>query len=366
MLFLQSLDIVNFRNLEQVRIEAFERFNCISGLNGAGKTNLLDTVYFLSIGKSYFQTSDRLNIRSGEKFFSLDGIFLQHKEKVKVHCAFVENERKKVQVDGKAVDSLASLVGQRPVVFVTPDDINLINGGGEERRKFLDFMLSLTQPEYLARLMEYQSVLKQRNSLLKQIADENKPYAEIIEWLDLKLVELGNFIFTKRKELEPALSSLFSRFYHGISGGREVIHAQYISDLENHDYLELLKSHFEKDKILLRTGKGIHRDELELNIDGMAVKKFASQGQKKSLLLAMKLAQYEFIAKALNIKPILLLDDLFDKLDFERTHNLIQILMENNAGQTFITDTREDRLKNLFARKSDVLYIKMESGHASL
>ena len=291
MIFLKKLNIANFKNLKSVELSFKNKYICFAGNNGVGKTNLLDSIYYLSIGKSYFNSIDKQNILHEENYFNLKGNYSRKDENVEIFCAFTN--RKKITINGNNLEKLSDIVGEIPIVIVTPYDNTLITGGSEERRRFLDMIISQLDKNYLTKLVEYNRTLKQRNAQLKILFENRSKDTSLIEVYDTKLIETGNFIFEKRKSFLENFTAKFYKYYSNISEDKENVQIAYASQLKDNDFEEILKSGFEKDFITQRSNYGIHKDDLELSIFDYPAKKFASQGQQKSFLLALKLAQFD-------------------------------------------------------------------------
>lgn len=348
-MYLSKLTLNNFKNIEEVELNFSENVNCFVGENGVGKTNLLDSVHYLSFCKSYFNTIDRNNIKHKEDFFAIHGYYnFDNKSSEKFSCTIKKGERKIFKYGDKEYKKLSEHIGKISLVMITPSDQELIIGGSELRRKFLDLVISQSDKLYLDNLIKYNKALEQRNSLLKHFS-YNKLFDKesLIIW-DEQLINFGTRIHRKRKELIKDFANLFQFYYNFITSEKEIVSLEYESlDLEN-NYTQLLIDAREKDRILGYTTVGIHRDDLGLKMDGRNIKRYASQGQQKSFLLALKLAQFEYIFKITKIKPILLLDDIFDKLDLSRISKLMELVGSTRFGQSFITDTQIGRIEDIF------------------
>ena len=312
-----------------------------------GKTNLLDAIHYLCMTKSHFIASDRDVMQYGAEFLRLEGHFLNSGKKERIVARFIPNTSKIFEKNDIPYPKLSEHVGLLPLVVVAPDDTALAREGSEERRRFIDNTLSQSDPLYLKNLIFYNRVLKQRNTLLKDGATSGYLDIDLMKIYNEQLLAPAAFIFERRKDLAASLSPIFNKFYQQISGNQETVSLVYSSQLEKSDFADLLLSNFEKDRILQRTTAGVHRDNLVFKINQRDVKKFASQGQLKSYILALKLAQYELLRQHKGFSPILLLDDLFDKLDEQRVQQLIELLMNENFGQIFITDTDNDRIEKI-------------------
>ncbi len=341
---LDTLSLRNFKNYKEIDLAFAGSWNCFLGPNGGGKTNLLDAIHYLCLCKSYFQHTDNVNIRHGCDGFSIEGQLGD----AKVKCTVASGKRKAFYLNDNKYPKLSEHIGRFPVVVIAPDDMDIINGGSEARRKLMDNTLAQLDRTYLHNLQLYNKVLTQRNGSLRDFAKRNTFDESLLDSWDQQLIPLGKQIHSKRVELMGEFVPIFKKQYENIAGDQEVPNVIYVSELSNTNFEELLKSSREKDKILARTVSGIHRDELKLTLTEHLVKRFGSQGQRKSFLIALKLAKYELIRERKKTSPILLLDDLFDKLDRERVQKLLKLIVEGDFGQVFLTDTHEKRMDELF------------------
>lgn len=352
-MYLQALKLTNFKNYEAQTLLFSEHLNCFVGQNGAGKTNLLDAIYYLCMCKSHFKTSDRNITRHDSNFFRLEGNFVtpipQEKKQLDKIIAKVEpRKRKEFERNHAVYERLSEHIGTYPVVMIAPDDTLMAKEGSEERRRFLDNTLCQLDNQYLIHLMQYNKVLAQRNKLLKQMAEARTFDEILVQSYDVQLIPSANYIHQKRIEWMSDFEPIFKEYYNQISGEKEAVKCVYQSKLTETNITELLQESIEKDRILQRTTAGIHKDDLKFIFNDVAVKQFASQGQLKSYILALKLAQYELLRKQKGITPILLLDDIFDKLDVNRVQQLLELLIKKNSfGQIFITDTHENRVTEI-------------------
>ncbi len=359
MLRLSKVIVTQFKNYSFSTFNFTERVIGICGLNGKGKTNLLDAIYYLCFTKSYFTKTDGMNTRFNADGFRLEGLSSANNDNVV--CIFRGNGKKEVFLNGAPYTRFSAHIGKFPCVMVAPDDIELITGGSEERRRFMDTLISQVDQDYLQHLIVYNKVLLQRNSVLKRFAEEGKTDWTLLEVLDDQLVQPGNYIFTKRKEYSSKLIPIVQQFYALIAGRQEAITLQYESQLLNHDFFSLLNQFRQKDFILQRSNGGIHKDDILINLDGQVFKNTASQGQRKSLLFALKLAEFEMLKTDKGFPPLLLLDDVFEKLDDNRIGHLLQWVCKENDGQVFITDTQRDRLEKAFQHlETDYQIIELE------
>lgn len=344
-MYLQRLTLANFKNYEALNLQFSAGMILISGKNGCGKTNLLDAVHLLCLGKSYFTSQDLNCVKHEQNFYRVEGDFMLNEQAENICATFETGAKKEISRNRVFYPRLSHHVGKFPAVMIAPDDINIINEGSEERRRLIDLTLSQLNHSYLDELMSYNKVLAERNAALKKFAENNFFDNILIDAFDAQLVKYGNEIYWKRKKIFEKWIEPLTFFYKEISGRREVPEMIYESSLHEISFSDLLKQNREKDKYAARTTDGIHRDDLNLLLNGTAVKKFGSQGQKKTFLLALKLSQYQLIAQQLDLLPVLLLDDVFDKLDEHRVKKLVEIVSAENFGQVLITDTQEERMK---------------------
>jgi DNA replication and repair protein RecF len=349
-MFLKNLSLVNFKNYDQVEIEFCSRINCFVGSNGVGKTNLLDSIHYLALCKSYFNAVDSQNIKHDADFSVIQGEFDNNGEEENIYCGIQRNKRKQFRRNKKDYPRLSEHIGLIPLVMISPADSSLIMDGGEERRKFINGVISQYDRVYLDNIMSYNRVLTQRNKFLKNFADNQSPDLSMLEVYDDQLCDYGKDIFKKREDFVKELIPVFARFYSYISGDSEEVSLEYKSQLHEDDFPALLKKNRQKDRILQYTTAGIHRDDLEMNLDGYPFKKVGSQGQQKTYQLALKLGKFEFIRQVSGKVPILLLDDVFDKFDHQRVEQIVRLVSENDFGQIFISDTDEVRLKSILER----------------
>ncbi|HUH46086.1 MAG TPA: DNA replication and repair protein RecF, partial [Arenibacter sp.] len=345
-MFLKKLSLINYKNFASQDFDFDTKINCFVGDNGVGKTNVLDAIYHLSFGKSYFNPVATQNIRHGEDFFVIEGEFRKEEREEKILCSLKKGMKKVIKRNAKIYDRFSDHIGFIPLVIVSPADRDLIIEGSETRRKFMDGVISQSDRPYLQSLIHYNKVLGQRNALLKYFAANHTFDRTTLTIYNEQLHRYGNEIFTKRLAFQEAFIPIFKEQYLAISGGKEPVDLTYQSKLLERDLLTLLEENLEKDKILQYTGAGTHRDDFFFKIDGHPIKRFGSQGQQKSFLIALKLAQFHFIKKQANTTPLLLLDDIFDKLDENRVAHIIHLVDEANFGQIFLSDTHADRTEN--------------------
>jgi DNA replication and repair protein RecF len=353
---LAEISVHNYKNYRKQQFAFQAKLTCFCGPNGRGKTNLLDVIYYLCFSKSYFTHVEQQNIRHGEDFFRLEGSF-RGEEDLDVVVKYKKGKKKEVEANGAVYDRLSEHIGKVPAVIICPDDNVLILGGSEERRKFADGTLAQYDRAYLSDLLAYNRVLSQRNSSLKQMHEQRQFRPELLSVYDEQLCRYAGPIHQKRQALVAALTPHFNHFYQVISGRKESVSLSYDSPLEHGTMEEILQENAEKDRLMQRTCSGVHRDDLRFSMDGRKVKRFGSQGQQKSYLIALKLAQYKLIHETSKRFPILMVDDLFDKLDLNRSGHLISLLGSEDIGQVFITDTDPDRIRRVFDEEAVSLQI---------
>lgn len=346
---LKEISIINFKNYETLNLTFNEGVNCFYGNNGVGKTNLLDAIYYLALTKSYFNPIDNQMLRHGEKMMMVKGIFEKDGKVENISCAIRAGQKKAIKRNQKEYTKLSDHIGLIPVVIITPFDSYLILEGSDVRRKFMDGIISQENNSYLTTLLNYNRALQQRNLLLKHFAREHHFDRDAIEIWDEKLIEYGEVIFKHRSDFLENFIPVFQNFYSKISQQHEEVSLEYRSTLSDGNYREQLQESLNEDLMKQYTVKGVHKDDLVFTIGGNQLKKFASQGQQKTYLLALKLAQFKQMQEVMGQTPILLLDDIYDKLDEERMKQLLNLVSEKGFGQIFITDTHPDRVASLFA-----------------
>lgn len=349
-MILQKLSLLNYKNFEAERFEFDPKINCFVGNNGVGKTNVLDAIYHLSFGKSYFNPITTQNIKHGEDFFVVEGFYEKNDTPEKVVVSAKKGQKKVIKRNGKAYDKFSEHIGFLPLVIISPADRDLIIEGSDTRRKFIDGVISQRDKDYLNTLLNYNKVLAQRNSLLKYFVANNTFSQDTIEIYNEQLHTYGTSIFGKRTAFLEEFLPIFLNRYKSISSGDESINLVYESQLQENDLHTLLTTNINKDRFSQYTNFGIHKDDLVFEIDGHPIKKFGSQGQQKSYLIALKLAQFDFIKSHSKTNPILLLDDIFDKLDETRVTHLISLVDNENFGQLFISDTHAERTEEVIKK----------------
>lgn len=347
---LKRLNLINFKNYSELDIELCQGINCFVGHNGVGKTNLFDSIYYLSFCKSYFNPSDSQNIRHEEEFFVIQGEFNKNSETEKIYCGLKRNNKKQFKRNNKEYVKLADHIGLIPLVMVSPADSALILEGSEERRKYINGVISQFNREYLDSLIRYNRTLIQRNKLLKDFARNRRYDAESLDVWDQQLAGLNVKIHHTRSLFIGELSPIFQYYYDYIAQGNEVVELAYQTQGDKGDWYEQIRASREKDRILQYSTVGIHKDDLKLTLKGFPIKRQGSQGQQKTFLLALKLAQYDFLKQISKINPLILLDDVFDKLDSDRVTQIIKLLSKEHFGQTFITDTNEEHLSAILSQ----------------
>ncbi len=364
---IEEISILNFKNINEVKAEFSPKLNCFIGKNGAGKTNMLDAIYYLSFCKSFFNATDQLNINHNESFFMLSGNYSRSESKEVISCGLQKGQKKQFKRNSKFYKKLQEHIGLLPLVMITPSDVNLILGGSEERRKFMDGVISQYNQNYLDDLLKYNRALLQRNNLLKQFASDRYFDEELLGIWDSQLIEYGTRNHQQRTEFVEKLIPVFQRYYSFISQDNEEVGLVHQSDLYDTDFEAGLKRTLAKDRIIQYTSLGIHKDDLLLKIGEYPIKKLGSQGQKKTFLVALKLAQFDFIKEISGFKPILLLDDIFDKLDQHRVQQIVATVAGEQFGQIFLTDTNREHLDTIIRRMdTDFRIFRVETGKVEL
>jgi len=362
--FLQKLRLYNFKNHAEVNLAFEDKINCFLGKNGSGKTNLLDAIYYLSFTKSAINPYDLQNIRNGETGFLIKGEFQILGKQKEVVCSFQQGEKKNIREDGQESVRFSEHVGKYPVVLIAPQDIELIWDGSELRRKFFDSLISQLDRKYLDNLIVYNHQLKQRNSALRTFSENGIVDTDLLESYDQKIGQAAEYIHKIRMDLLREFTPKFRRHYDFlVQESDEVADIQYKSDLLNDSFHSLLKKNFQRDLLLQRTTAGVHRDDFIFSLKEQELKRVGSQGQQKSFLIGLKLAEFQILAEQKAIKPILLLDDIFDKLDDFRIHQLMKLVDQGTFGQLFITDARQGRSQQILREAGiDARLIVLENG----
>ena len=363
---LESLELLNFKNYEDIKLQFSPEINCLVGSNGSGKTNMLDAIHYLSLTKSAFNTVDVQNIRHESDFMVIRGMFRKEDKQETIQCSLQQGQRKVLRHNKKDYDKMSEHIGRYPVVLIAPNDTDVIREGSETRRKFFDSILSQIDPQYLQWLLQYNHGLKQRNSLLKQFAESNTFDRDLLEPYDRHLLEFGRQILKARKDFLQDYLPYFLSHYQNLSEGKEGVSIRYESNLDVENPEAELKNNLRRDLALQRSNVGIHKDDFVFEIDGHPLKKYGSQGQQKSFLISLKLAHFDSIRQHKEFKPILLLDDIFDKLDDHRIAKLMELVSGHTFGQLFVTDARPERTERIFQQLQDteVRIYRIEAGEA--
>ncbi len=363
---IEHLSLVNYKNLKEVDVNFSSNLNCFIGNNGAGKTNLMDAIYYLSFCKSFLNSIDGLNITHDEEFMVIQGKYQRLDSEESIYCGLKRSQKKHFKRNKKEYKKLAEHIGLLPLIIITPSDIDLIMGGSDERRKFLDGLISQYDQVYLEQLLRYNRALQQRNKLLKEFAANRYFNEETLEVWNDQLVLYGKQIHEKRVEYIQKLQPVFQHYYELISSGKEPIEMMHQSQLYDGDFKELLTETLPKDRMIQYTSVGIHKDDILFKIGDYPIKKLGSQGQKKTYLVALKLAQFDFIKQMAGMTPILLLDDIFDKLDKNRVEQIVKLVANDHFGQIFITDTNREHLDQIIeAEEADYKIFVINEGTVS-
>lgn len=353
-MYLENISLINFKNYQEINLVFSKQINCFVGENGSGKTNLLDAIHYLSMTKSAFNPVDQQNIRHGAPFFTVQGQFTKER-KHHVFCSLQTGQKKVFKHNKKPYDKLSEHIGDFPVVLIAPDDTDVIREGSEIRRRFFDSILAQTDRIYLENLIRYNQVLRQRNSLLKQFSSRNYFDKDLLEPYSRLLLQTGQLLYEKRKDFIAGFKPEVARHYENISEGKEKVDLQYVSDLGQPDHEKIFRENIKRDLLLQRTTSGVHKDDYEFLINGYPLKKTGSQGQQKSFLISLKLTHFDVVKNSKGYKPILLLDDIFDKLDDKRIAKLMAMVAGDAFGQLFVTDALPERAARILENiKADV------------
>ncbi len=388
-MILTSLNILNYRNISEASLEFVPKLNCFVGLNGQGKTNVLDAIYLLSFAKSAFTSQDSLNITHGEEMAMVQGNYkmsndqsqMSNGDSLTISCGLRKGVKKQFRRDKKDYQRLIDHIGLIPLVMISPSDQQLIDEGSDERRRFMDVVISQLDRKYLDCLTTYNALLKQRNALLKQYGDAPNPPDDLLEVLEWQMIEPAEYIFAKRTAFFEAFEPYFAKTYAQISGSAEVPQLRYISQLQDRDLREAYVRTRQRDLILGWTSQGVHKDDLEMRLGDYPLKQVGSQGQQRTFVLAMKLAQALYLsyseavlqrsdltasavlqAEPVRRKPILLLDDIFDRLDSERVERIVEMVQGDDFGQIFITDTDRQHLTEILKPNNNAKIFHVENG----
>ncbi|MDR2475992.1 MAG: DNA replication and repair protein RecF, partial [Bacteroidales bacterium] len=355
--------VINYKSLLQAELEFSPKMNCFFGDNGMGKTNLLDAVYYLSFCKSHTNVTDTQNIHHCEDFFMIQGFYTIDGKTEELYCGLKRRQKKQFKRNKKEYERLSDHIGAVPLVMISPNDYELILGGSEERRKFVDMVISQYDKPYLDALIRYNKALQQRNALLKQETFDR----ELFDIWEEQMVAAGKIIFDRRTLFLETFMPEFQQYYNTICQSQEKVSLLYESQLQQADLRLLLHDSREKDRIVGFTRKGVHRDDLNMLLDGFPIRRIGSQGQNKTYLVALKLAQFDFLKKANRQTPILLLDDIFDKLDANRVEQIIQLVAQDTFGQIFITDTNREHLHEIIGKMHhDYRIFHVKNGNVTL
>ena len=353
-MYLKKISILNYKNIREATLELSPKINCLIGRNGVGKTNLLDAIYFLSFCRSAFYHQDSLAITHGQDFFVLEGEYVSNgndngnEADNKIYCGLKRGTKKRFKRNGKEYKRLSQHIGLIPVIFVSPSDSILVEGGSEERRRLMDTVIAQYDALYIDDLSKYNKALQQRNSLLKQ---EQEPDPSLMEILEMQMAETGERIFKRRQEYVERMTPVFQDIYAHISGGREKVELRYVSHCQRGPLFDVISRDRMKDRIMGYSLHGVHRDDLEMMIDGFPMRREGSQGQTKTFVISLKIAQFSFLQRThSNTTPLLLLDDVFDKLDAHRVEQIVNLVAGDEYGQIFITDTNREHLDKILQR----------------
>lgn len=359
-MYLKQLTLTQYKNIRSKTFDFNPKINCFVGDNGKGKSNILDAIYHLAFGKSYFNPIASQNIQLGEDFFVVEGRYEREEREEKIVCSLKKGQKKVMKRNGKVYEKLSDHIGLIPTVIISPADRDLIAEGSSTRRKFMDGVIGQTDAVFLQNLIEYHKILSQRNALLKFFALNNTFESDTLAVYNDQLSQRSTALYEKRKAFMETFIPVFNTRYQDISEGNERVDLEYESQLHQNSHKALLESSLEKDKILQYTSIGIHKDDINFLLEAQPIKKFGSQGQQKTFLIALKLAQFDFLKKQTGGAPLLLLDDAFDKLDQKRVTQIISLVDQNDFGQIFLTDTHEERTLNaLHSLKSSYELFKL-------
>ncbi|MCH1431842.1 MAG: DNA replication and repair protein RecF [Flavobacteriaceae bacterium] len=359
-MYLKQLSLTQYKNIRSKTFDFNPKINCFVGDNGKGKSNILDAIYHLAFGKSYFNPIASQNIQLGEDFFVVEGRYEREEREEKIVCSLKKGQKKVMKRNGKVYEKLSDHIGLIPTVIISPADRDLIAEGSSTRRKFMDGVIGQTDAVFLQNLIEYHKILSQRNALLKFFALNNTFESDTLAVYNDQLSQRSTTLYEKRKAFMETFIPVFNTRYKDISEGNERVDLEYESQLHQNSHKALLESSLEKDKILQYTSTGIHKDDINFLLEAQPIKKFGSQGQQKTFLIALKLAQFDFLKKQTGGAPLLLLDDAFDKLDQKRVTQIISLVDQNDFGQIFLTDTHEERTLNaLHSLKSSYELFKL-------
>lgn len=366
-MILKNISIINYKNIKAANLELSSNINCLIGHNGVGKTNFLDAIYYLSFCRSAYNSVDSQVITHDEGFFMLEGNYMNDEggDMENIYCGMKRGTKKHFKRNKKEYKRLSQHIGLIPLIFVSPADISLIEGGSEERRKLMDVVISQYDYSYIEALANYNKALQQRNALLKM---EEEPDMALMEIWEQEMARNGELLYQKRDAFIRELVPVFQQIYQHISGNREEVKLKYISHCQRGPLLEIIQRDRFKDRAVGYSLHGVHRDDLEMLIGDYQMKREGSQGQNKTFVLALKLAQFSFLKRTVsNTTPLLLLDDIFDKLDAQRVEAIVELVSGENFGQIFITDTNRDHLDQILNNMNDDYKIfSVEGGEINL
>ena len=349
-MFLKNLLLNNYKNFSEIKFDFDSKIVCFTGMNGVGKTNIVDAIYHLSYTKSYFNSIQADNIKHDQEYMSISGVYEEDNKEEKIVLSLKRNEKKVLIKNGKKYKKFIDHIGLIPAVIISPVDRNLISDGSDIRRKFVDGIISQSNKDFLFNLIEYNRTLKQRNKALKLFFNDKKKLVSTLEIYNFKLSKLGLNIYKKRNDFLKEFIPIFKNRYFELSSNKEQVDIDYKSDLSSkEEFAKILINSLENDLRYKYTTRGIHKDDLLFLKDKNSVKKFASQGQQKSFLIALKLAKFDYLSKG-NKKPILLLDDIFDKLDDIRVEQIIKLVNDDHFNQIFVTDTNKERSESIIKK----------------
>ena len=363
-MILKRLTILNYRNIATAELDFSPKINCLVGHNGEGKTNVLDAIYFLSLTKSMANSIDSMNVRHGEEMMMVQGIYDLNGTEEEISIGMKLHQKKHVKRNKKEYKRLTEHIGLLPIIIASPNDSTIISGGSEERRRLMDIVISQYDPEYMTALTAYNKALQQRNALLKL---EEEPDAGVMSIYEEMMAEEGERIYQKRQNFVKEFIPVFQRFYELISGGNEKVSLNYTSHCQRGNLLDIIQRDRPKDRIVGYSLHGIHKDELEMALDGYPIKREGSQGQNKTYMLSLKFAQFDFLKRTgSRTTPMLLLDDIFDKLDAQRVEQIVNIVASDAFGQIFITDTNRENLDKILERsQGDYKIFHVKGGEIS-
>lgn len=365
-MILEKLNILNYRNIAEAEMKFSPKINCFVGSNGEGKTNVLDAIYFLSLTKSMANSIDSMNVRHGEEYMLVQGNYDLNGIEEEVTIGMKLHQKKQIKRNQKPYKRVADHIGLLPLIIVSPNDSTLIAGGSEERRRFMDIVISQYDSEYMTALMAYNKAMQQRNAMLKE--EEENINIEILSVFEEMMAESGELIYQKRKQFIDEFIPVFQNFYGKISEGNETVNLQYTSHCQRGALIDVIQKDRRKDILMGYSLHGIHKDDLEMDLGGFPIKREGSQGQNKTYLISLKLAQFDFLKRTgSKTTPLLLLDDIFDKLDAHRVEQIVNLVAEDAFGQIFITDTNRENLDRILERsKGDYKIFHVENGEISL